>query len=162
MLVKEIDLPGIGRKFVMETKAKGKMIVIVHDNGTRELYIPDPADPDERLSVGSFTDDESRKLAGIIGGMAYKPKALENLDIEIDDLVIEWHRIDPDSEWIGKTIGELKVRQTTGVSIIAVVEKEKKNIVPGPDFRFVGDSVLVIAGERQHIKLFKELLAIKA
>ncbi|WP_303851049.1 cation:proton antiporter regulatory subunit [Seleniivibrio woodruffii] len=161
MQVKETDLPGIGRKFILETKEKGRVIVIVHDNGTREMYVPDPKDPDERLSVGTFTDDEARKLAGIIGGMAYKPKALENIDIEIDDLVIEWHRIDPASSWIGKTIGELKVRQLTGVSVIAVVEKEKKNIVPGPDYKFVSDSVLVVAGERQHIKLFKELLAAK-
>lgn len=162
MYVRESDLPGIGKKFVMETKAKDKLVVVVHDNGTRELYYFDHTDPDESIPAGKFDDEEARVLAGILGGIAYKPKALEQIDVEIDDLVIEWLDLHPSSEWIGNSIGGLKVRQLTGVSIIAVVEKDndKKYVSPGPEYVFTNNSLLVIAGERQQIKHFKKLMHI--
>jgi TrkA domain protein len=158
MQIRESDLPGIGKKFVIETRSKDKLVVIVHDNGKREVYYFNHADPDESIPVGTLEDDEARAVAGILGGITYKPKALETIDVEIDDLVIEWLKVENASSWVGKSIGELQVRQLTGVSIIAVVEKEKKHVSPGPNYIFAPDSVVVIAGERQHIKLFKELM----
>ncbi len=158
MQIRESDLPGIGRKFIVETRAKDKIVVIVHDNGKREVYYFSHDDPEESIPVGSLEDEEARALAGILGGITYKPKALETIDVEIDDLVIEWLKVDPSSSWVGKTIGGLKVRQLTGVSIIAIVEKDKKTVSPGPDCVFAADAMVVIAGERQHIKLFKELM----
>ena len=160
MQVRESDLPGIGKKFLVETRAKDKIAVIVHDNGQRELYYFNHAEPDEGIPCGTLEDDEARVIAGILGGIAYKPKALETIDVEIDDMVIEWLTLDASSKWIGQTIGGLHVRQETGVSVIAVVEKdkEKKTISPGPDFVFTAESTLVIAGERQQIKRFKEYM----
>lgn len=158
MQIRESDLPGIGKKFVVETRAKDKIVVIVHDNGKREVYYFNHEDPEESIPVGSLEDEEARALAGILGGITYKPKALETIDVEIDDLVIEWLRVEPSSSWVGKTIGGLKVRQLTGASIIAITEKDRKYINPGPDYVFTADAMVVITGERQHIKLFKDLM----
>ena len=72
--VRESDLPGIGRKFLLETREGEKLAVILHDDGRRELYRFDKKDPDEVVSFITLQDDEARQLAGILGGLSYLPR----------------------------------------------------------------------------------------
>jgi TrkA domain protein len=158
--IRESDLPGIGRKFQIEAQSGDKLIVVVHDDGRRELYHFDPNDPDELLSMVTLNDTEARQVAGIIGGLNYTPKALESMNITLEGLVIEWYKIESGSTAIGQTIGQLQVRQTTGATIMAIIEKDgRKHINPGPDQTLTEDVTLVIAGARQQVQAFKRLIA---
>ena len=158
--IRESDLPGIGRKFQLEARSGDKLVIVVHDDGRRELYHFDANDPDELLSRVTLNDTEARQVAGIIGGLNYTPKALESVSITLEDLVIEWYRIAPGSHAIGQTIGQLQVRQTTGTNIIAIIEKDgRKRINPGPEQPLDEDTTVVVAGERQQVQAFKRLLA---
>ena len=158
--IRESDLPGIGRKFQIEAQSGDKLIVVVHDDGRRELYHFDPNDPDELLSMVTLNDTEARQVAGIIGGLNYTPKALESMSITLEELVIEWYKIELGSAAIGQTIGQLQVRQATGATIMAIIEKDgRKHINPGPDQTLTEDVTLVIAGERQQVQAFKRLIA---
>ena len=158
--IRESDLPGIGRKFQIEAQSGDKLIIVVHDDGRRELYHFDPNDPDELLSMVTLNDTEARQVAGIIGGLNYTPKALESMSITLEGLVIEWYKVEPGSAAIGQTIGQLQVRQTTGATIMAIIEKDgRKHINPGPDQTLTEDVTLVIAGERQQVQAFKRLIA---
>lgn len=156
-IVRESDLIGIGKKYQIETEAGDHMVVVIHDDGRRELYRYDQEESESKC-VMTLSDEESRQVAGIIGGLSYKPKALETIELALDDLSIEWIKVSKDSPSIGKSIGELEVRKRTGASIIAAIREGDSIINPGPDYVMNADTTMVVAGKRNHIKVIKEIL----
>lgn len=134
MNIRESVLPGIGKKFEMYTRSGENVTVIIHD-------------------------DEARQISAIIGGMTYKPKMVETIEVALDDLIIEWYKIESHFMCVGTSIGGLNVRQATGATIIAVIEKNsEKQINPGPDYVLQAESTVVVVGERQQQKLIKQIL----
>ena len=156
-VVRESDLIGIGKKYQIETEAGDNMVVVIHDDGRRELYRSEENDH-ETHCVMTLSDEESRQVAGIIGGLSYKPKALETIEVALDDLRIEWYKVGDSNDGVNKSIGQLEVRQRTGASIIAAIRDEDTVINPGPDYVIMSGVTLVIAGKRNNIKLLKEIL----
>lgn len=159
MNLKETDLPGIGKKFVVQTRSGEKLTIIIHDDGRREIYHYDNDNPDDSISMVSLDDDEARYVSAIIGGITYQPTALENIEVALGDLIIEWYRLEPNYKAIGKTIGDLRIRQRSGATIIAVIEKNHtKHVNPGPDLMLTADATVVVIGERLHQQQIRQIL----
>lgn len=59
--------------------------------------------------------------------------------------------VPPDSPADGKTIGELKLRTKTGVSVIAAIHDGNTEINPGPEAKINIDDVLVLLGTPENI-----------
>lgn len=157
-LVKETDLPGIGKKFLLNSRSGDKIVIIVHDDGRREIYHYYREDPNESISMVTLDDEESRCIAAILGGMTYRPKALET-EVDLGDIVIEWYKIEPGAYAIGKTIGELCIRQRTGGTVIAIVEQnQSKTINPGPLVTIHDGATVIILGEKGQVKACKQLI----
>ncbi len=157
--ISEANLPGVGRKFQIEATSGDRMTIVIHDDGTRELYHFARKNPDKVASVVTLTDSEARQVAGIIGGLTYVPKALPSAEIVLDDLLIQWHTVEPDAACIGKTIQELQVRTATGGSIVSIIEPDRvKRIHPGPDTVLNEGATLILAGDRQTLTRLKRLL----
>jgi TrkA domain protein len=162
MDIRERELPGIGCKFEIITKNKDKLVVVIHDDGRREIYHFDSDDHEEVISSVTFNDAEARQIAGILGGMSYKPKALETIEMAFDDLLIEWYQVEPNAPAVNKTIGEIDIRNNFGVTVIAIKKKHEKSNNPGPETVIEAGDMLVISGERNQLKgLIKNLLSNK-
>ena len=158
--IRETFLPGIGRKFQVETMSGDRLVIVIHDDGTRELYHFTPKNPDRAASVVTLTDSEARQIAGIIGGLTYVPKSLPSAEIVLDDLVLEWYTIEPGSACIGKTIRDLQVRTATGASIVSIIESDRaKRINPEAETMLNEDATLILAGDRRTIAALKQLLS---
>jgi TrkA domain protein len=159
MNLKETDLPGIGKQFVVQARSGDKLSIVIHNNGRRELSHFDEDDPDNSVSMVTLDDDEARYISAIISGATYKPTAMENIEVALGDLIIEWYKLDSNYKAIGKTIGELKIRQRSGATIIAVIEKNhKKHINPGPDLMLTSEATVVVLGERLHQQQIRQIL----
>lgn len=160
LTVRESELPGIGKKFHIETSDDEKIVIVIHDDGRREIYHFDKEDQEEAISNFTLNDEEARQIAAILGGMIYKPKALETIEIAFDDLVIEWFKVEEHAKAVNQTIGNLEIRQRYNVTIIAIMKKNQKKLLnPGPDAVIEGGDTLIISGERKPLKtLIAELL----
>ncbi|WP_321999425.1 cation:proton antiporter regulatory subunit [Bacillus pumilus] len=153
MKVRETELPGIGHKAEMITRNNEKLAIITHDDGRREMYHFQEDDHEESISDILLNDEEARQIAAILGGMVYKPKALETVEVAIDKLMIEWFKIEKNAPAVQQTIGDLSVRQYDQVTVIAIVRKSyEKMLNPKPETVIEEGDTLVISGERQEIK----------
>jgi TrkA domain protein len=157
--VSEAYLPGVGRKFQIETLRGDRLVVVIHDDGDREIYHFDRKDLERAASVITLTDGEARQVAGIVGGLTYVPKALPTAEVVLDDLVLDWFTIEPGAAAIGKTIRELQARTVTGASIVSLVEANHvKRTNPEADTVLNEGATLILAGDRQTIATLKKLL----
>jgi TrkA domain protein len=157
--ISEVFLPGIGRKFQIETMEGDRLIVVIHDDGTRELYHFTRKNLDRAASVLRLSDGEARQIAGIIGGLSYVPRSMPIAEVILEDLVLEWFTVQPGSACIGKTIRELQVRTVTGASIVSIIEPDQtKRTNPEADTLLNEGATLIIAGDRKTINAAKRLL----
>lgn len=161
-LIREAELPGLGKKYQLNLENGDQVVVIIHDDGTREIY-HFAEDGDEPLSTVLLSDQESRQLGSIIGGAFYQPRTLDRLDTAVSDLRIEWLKVRGDSDIAGKSIGEMGLRKNHGIIIIAVMEdkgggrRETIHINPGPGYVFKPGHTVVAAGRIDKIRQFEKM-----
>ena len=157
--ISESNLPGVGKKFQIETTIGDRLVVVIHDDGRREIYHFDRKRLDRADSVVTLTDGEARQIAGIIGGLSYVPKALAPTELILDDLVLEWFRIEPDAASVGKSLRELQARTVTGASVVSIIEENRiTRINPEADTVITANATLILAGDRKNIARLKSLL----
>ena len=157
--ISESNLPGVGRKFQIETLSGDRLTIVIHDDGKRELYHFDRKNLSRPASVLTLTDGEARQIAGIVGGLTYVPKALPTSEIILEDLVLEWFTLPPNAASCGKTIRELGVRTRTGASIVSLIEPNRVTRTnPEADTLLNQGATLIMAGDRTSIAKLKRLL----
>jgi TrkA domain protein len=157
--ISEVFLPGVGRKFQVETMAGDRLVIVIHDDGTRELYHFARRNMERPASVMRLSDGEARQIAGIIGGLTYVPRSLPMAEVILGDLVLEWFALEPGAASAGKTIRDLQARTRTGASIVSIVEADQtKRTNPEADTVLNEGATLILAGDRLTINSLKRLL----
>ena len=155
--LRETRLPGVGVKYAIPLDDGGRVTVILHNDGPREIYYFRRGDDDPRAVI-RLDDDEARQLGAVLGGAYERPKIVEDLEMALGDLLIEWVRVPDDSPAIGKTLAECGFRAKTGITIIAILrEPEAVSGAQPTDVVQRGDT-LVTVGKAASYREFHRLL----
>ena len=156
--IEETRLPGIGAKFMLPLENGGKLTVILHNDGKREVYWFRRARDDEPTAVISLDDDEARQLGAVIGGAYERPKIVEDLEMALGQLLIEWVNVPDTSPWIGKTLAECQFRAKTGVTVIAILREPEPVVGARPDDVIQRSDTLVTVAKASQYAPFRRML----
>jgi TrkA domain protein len=105
-----------------------------------------------------LSDHQARKLGAILGGAFFKPAVVEEVEAVFEDLLIDWVALEPNSPGIDKSIAELEIRRTTGVSIIAIIRGAQAITAPEPSEIMRAGDRLVVVSRPQDLGPFRDLV----
>ena len=157
--LQETRLPGVGVKYTLRLDHGARLAVILHNDGKRELYWFPGAHDDEPGAVITLDDDESRQLGAVIGGAYERPKIVEDLEMALGEMHIEWIRVPDSSPWIGKTLAEAGFRAKLGITVIAILREPESVSGARPEDIVQRGDTLVTVGKAGQYPLFRRMLA---
>lgn len=157
--VHETALPGVGLRHEFDVRSGGRLGVVTHRSGRREIlrYAEDD-DPDSARVIATLDEDESRTLAELLGGTTITKHLSEMFRQSLQGLSIEWIAIAPDWHAAGRTIADFQLRTRTGVSVVAIVRDGETDPSPGPDARMQAGDTVVVVGTPEGFERTLELL----
>ena len=157
--LRETRLPGIGVKYGFRLAGGGRLAIILHNDGQREVYWFRHDDDEEPRAVIRLDDDEARQLGAVVGGAYERPKIVEDLEMALGELLIEWVPVPDDSPAIGRTLAECGFRARTGITVIAILREPEPVTGAQPDDRIQTGDTLVTVGKAGQYREFRKLLA---
>ncbi len=72
---------------------------------------------------------------------------------------LQWVALDVGSPLVAKSMGEAKIRRTTGASVVGVIRDGRLEANPDADFRFQGGDLVAIMGTDEARRAFQEMTA---
>ena len=157
--LKETRLPGVGVKWSMTPAKGGRVTVIQHNDGEREVYVHRRGGDEEPAFVLELHDDESRQLGALLGGAYERPKIVEELEMALGEFQIEWIRV-PDGSWAnGRTLAECALRKRTGVTVIAILRESESIAGAQPEDVILDGDTVVVVGKAGSFGAVRKLLA---
>jgi len=157
--LEETRLPGIGVKYAFRTDGGSRITVILHNDGEREIYYFRRRSDDDPTAVIRLDDDEARQLGAVIGGAYERPKIVEDLELALGELTIEWVPVPDDSPLIGKTLAECGFRAKTGITVIAILREPEPVAGAQPSDVIQKSDTLVTVGKLGQYPAFRKLLS---
>ncbi len=157
--LRETRLPGVGVKYAFKPDHGGRVTVIQHNDGLREIYFFRRTDDEDPCAVISLGDDEARQLGAILGGAYERPRIVEELEMALGELTIEWVPVPDGSPAIGRSLAECEFRARTGITIIAILREPEPVTGAQPGDVIQAGDTLVTVGKLGDYKAFRELLA---
>lgn len=149
--VEETKLPGVGVRHDFATSSGRRVGVIVHRSGHRELLIYDDDDPDACRESVRLDQSDAHTLGELLGLATLKDRVDEVVRQSIEGLTIDWITVREKSAGAGRTIGDVQLRQRTGVTVVAVIRDHRTHPSPGPDFELQPHDTAVVVGTAEGV-----------
>ncbi|WP_265112341.1 cation:proton antiporter regulatory subunit [Halosolutus halophilus] len=158
MTIYESDLPGVGKKFEVELDDGSRLVIVTHNTGKREVYMKASADADgDKLFEAS--DRLARKIGTILEGAYFQPVQTEQVETMLsDETYLEWYGVTENAEIAGQSLAKARVRERTGVSIVAIQRGDELISPPTPETVLEVGDTLVVIGDREDCLEFEALL----
>ncbi|MFC3958548.1 cation:proton antiporter regulatory subunit [Halovivax cerinus] len=159
MDIYESDLPGVGKKHEVELEGDARLVIITHNTGKRELYRKESADADGE-KVAELSDRLARTVGTILEGAYFQPVETKQVETLLsDETLIEWYNVDDDAELVGQSLAESRVRERTGVSVVAIQRDDDVLSPPEPDTVIEAGDTVVVVGERENCQTFESMVS---
>ena len=143
--VERTPLPGIGLRLEISAEADHRVGVIHHADGHVELFISHPGDSDLVKASVQLTGPEISALKELLGGSAFAQE-LAHLRRAALGIAVDWLPIETGSPFVGRPLGDTRLRTRTGVSVVAVIRDGGVVPSPNPMFEFALGDVVVAVG----------------
>jgi TrkA domain protein len=159
MTIYESELPGVGKKFEVEIDDGERLVIVIHNTGKREVFRKPSEDADSE-KLFDVSDRLARQIGSILEGSYFQPVRTDRLETMLaEGTFLEWFNVDESAPIQGQTLAEAKVRDKTGVSIVAIERGEEVIPSPPPDTEFQPGDTLVVIGDRTDIQSFESLVS---
>lgn len=158
MTIYESDLPGVGKKFEVELEGEERLVIVTHNTGKREVFLKSDPDADSD-KLFELPDRLARTVGTILEGAYFQPVQSDRVETMLsEETFIEWYNVADDADIAGQTLEDARIRQRTGVSIVAIQRGEDVFAPPGPETVIEVGDTLVVVGEREDCTEFETLL----
>jgi TrkA domain protein len=157
--LRQTRLPGVGVKYSFNPAHGGRASVILHNDGMREIYFFRSRDDEDPCAVITLDDEEARQLGAVLGGAYDRPKIVEELEMALGELAIEWIPVPEGSPAIGRTLADCAFRARTGITIIAILREPEPVTGAQPTDVIEKGDTLVTVGKLGQYPAFRKLLA---
>lgn len=147
-------LPGIGHSYELRAVDGGRIVVVIHHSGRRDIYAFAPGGDEPQAAV-ALTDSQARTLGAILGGAYFKPAIAEEIEAVIGGLLIDWITLESEARGAGSTIAELEIRHRTGMTVAAILRDHVPLIAPAPTETLLAGDQLVVIGRREDLSRFR-------
>ena len=151
-------MPGHGVRYDLITSENQRIGVIHSHTGRRDLFVCPPEDPDLVAMTVHLNEEEAHNLVDMLGGSQVVAD-LNHLQQQIEGLAIDWLAVPADASAAGRTIGDLRLRTRTGVSIVAALRDGTAFPAPEPSFRIEPGDTMVVVGTPEGIEAASEIIA---
>ncbi|MDP9021971.1 MAG: cation:proton antiporter regulatory subunit [Actinomycetota bacterium] len=155
--VEETQLPGVGMRYSFTTASGQRVSVLHHRTGHRQIFVSHPDDPDAATEVLDVEGPEARLLAELLGGSQVVAD-LDRLQHVVPGLALDWFEVEPGSPAAGRSIEQLAVRKTTGVTIVTVLRDGQYIPSPGGELVLQPGDTAVVVGPPEAIRRVNDLL----
>ena len=157
MDVHETLLPGVGIRYEFLTASGSRVGLVARRRGQVDVVVYDRDDPDVCTQLMTLTAAEADTVAELLGA----PRIAErfaDLTREVPGLVAAQLSLDQGSPFVGRTLGDTRLRTLTGASVVALVRGAEVVAAPRPSELLRAGDVLVVMGTDEGIAAARGVL----
>ncbi len=110
------------------------------------------------VDIQRYTDSFRRELYAPLFKSSLGYQALNKLYKASDLLEFNWIKLPVGCQVVGKTISDLSLRSTLGISVVGILYEGEFFPNPGADHRFRADELIAVMGSKEQVAQFQTII----